>query len=400
MHSDGGNLYLQVTKGKSGKLRRSWIFRFTPRRPKGGPRQRARDMGIGGLDTLGLAEAREKAKACRALVLENIDPIEHRKAKVAAAVLEASKAKTFDQCRDAYFREHSAKWKNQKHRNEWMATLTSYASPVFGKMPVKDVDLPLVIRALEPIWAAKPETASRTRGRIEAVLDWAAVSGLRTGDNPARWDLLSKRFASRSQLFPIKHHPALPYDEIGAFVSKLRTYPEVSARALEFVILTAARSGEALGATWDEIDLQAKVWTIPGERMKAGKEHRVPLSAPALVVLKRMHEARQGDYVFPGGNRRSTRSSGMSLNMLLRRMGHGDITVHGFRSTFRDWVGERTSFEGDAAEAALAHAVGDKTRAAYERGDKFEKRRHLMDAWAAFCSGRAAAKVTPLRSAV
>jgi integrase len=374
-YGDGGGLYLRVAPGGA----KGWIFRY-------GGRGRRRDMGLGGYPSIGLAKARELAGDCRGMIAAGLDPIAARNEKRAAAAVEAAKAMTFDDCATAYITAHEAAWRNPKHRQQWKNTLSTYVSPVLGKLPVAAVDTGLVLKVLEPIWARKPETASRVRGRMEAVLDWAKVRGYRTGENPARWrGHLDHLLPAKSKVRKVEHHAALPYAQVGAFVASLHEQPGVSAHALEFLILTATRTGETLGATWDEVDIGAKLWTIPAGRMKAGKEHRVPLSDAALAVLKEMREIRHSDYVFPGGRDRRPLSE-MSLLMLLRRMKHGDITAHGFRSTFRDWAAERTTFPREVAEAALAHAIPDAVEAAYRRGDLVDKRRKLMDAWAAYCA--------------
>jgi integrase len=392
MHCDGGGLYLQAVLGAGGVTRKSWLFRFAEN-------GRERQMGLGSLDNVSLAQARDKAAECRRLRQEGIDPIEARDAQRAAAAAENAKTMTFDQCAAGFIAAHRAGWRNTKHASQWQNTLTTYVSPVFRNLAVRAIDVGLVIKALEPIWSTKPETASRVRGRIEAVLDWAAARGFRDGDNPARWKgRLDKLLPRPSKVRAVEHHAALPYDEISSFMVELREREGVAARAFEFAILTAARTGEVLGAQWSEIDSGAKVWTVPAGRMKSGREHRVPLSGAAVAVLKRMAKAREGDHVFPG-DRRATLSN-MAFLMLLRRMGRGDLTAHGFRSTFRDWAAERTNFPNEVVEMALAHAISDKTEAAYRRGDLFEKRRKLMDAWAAYChkSTMHVGKVVPPRT--
>ena len=392
MWSDGGGLYLQCTSRTDGKLRKSWIFRYA----SGG---RERQMGLGSIAIIGLAEAREKATECRRLHLAGVDPIEHRKAARMQAALDAAKALTFDECRDAYIKAHAAGWRNPKHRQQWQNTLKTYCSPVFGKVSVQAIDVALVMKALEPIWTAKPETASRLRGRIEAILNWAKVRGLRTGENPARWrGHLDHLLPARNKVRKVEHHAALPYEQVGAFMIQLRERDGIAARALEFAILTAARTNEVIGARWDEIDFAAKVWTVPKSRMKAGREHRVPLSDAVLTILQAMRSLRQDQYVF-AGDRRSILSN-MALLMTLRRMGRGDVTAHGFRSTFRTWAAERTGFPREVVEAALAHTTGNKVEAAYQRGDMFEKRRRLMHAWGQFCADApGAGEIVPLRSA-
>jgi integrase len=274
-------------------------------------------------------------------------------------------------------------------------------NPVFGSLPVQAIDVGLVMKVLEPIWSTKPETAGRVRGRIESVLDWASARGYRQGENPARWrghieNLLPKKGMVRR----VEHHAALPYTEIGTFIAELRKQEGVAAQALEFTILTAARTGEVIGAKWDEFDLGERLWTVPGERMKAGKEHRVPLSDAALAIVEKMAEIRQSEFVFPGG-RANRPLSNMAFFMLLRRMGCGDLTAHGFRSSFRDWAAERTAFPAEVADMALAHVVSDKVKAAYRRGDLFQKRRQLSDAWAKFCATPpSGSKVVPIRQLV
>ena len=392
IYPDGGGLYLQVTPGKI-RASRSWIFRYAD------ARQRERYMGLGSLDTVSLADARGKASDCRKLIEQGRDPIEARIARRAASEAQAAKAVTFDECAESYIASHGAGWRNMKHAAQWKSTLATYASPIFGRLPVPDIELGHVIRALEPIWTKKPETASRVRGRIEAVLDWAAARGFRDAENPARWKgRLEKLLPRPSKVRAVQHHTALPYADIGAFMQALRQRTGTAASALEFAILTAARTGEVLGAGWDEIDLKAKVWTIRASRMKSGREHRVPLSAAAVAVLERMLGLRQNDHIFPGDHQAML--SNMALLMLLRRMGYNALTVHGFRSTFRDWAAEQTNIASEVAEMALAHAVSDKTEAAYRRSDLFDKRRKLMDAWASYCGKRQSpAEIIPLRPA-
>jgi integrase len=393
MYCDGGGLYLQVTEGSDGAMRKSWLFRFatgeTAVSRSGKPRRVEREMGLGPYPSKSLADARKAADEARKLRELAIDPIEARKARRAASAVASAKAMSFDQCRDAYIEAHRAGWRNAKHGAQWTATLETYASPVFGALPVQAVDIGLVTKVLEPIWSKKPETASRVRGRIESILDWARVRGLREGENPARWrGCLEKLLPARAKVRKVEHHAAVPYPELPAFMASLRSQEGVAARALEFTIVTAARSGETLGARWSEIDLGAKVWIVPADRMKADREHRVPLSIGALTVLKAMQKVREGEFVFAGSRRAML--SNMAMAMLLRRMNRNE-TVHGFRSSFRDWVSERTNFPREVAEAALAHAIESKVEAAYRRGDLFEKRRKLMDAWGTFCTSAPAA---------
>lgn len=389
-YGDGGGLWLQVSQSGS----KSWIFRFTLS-------GKQREMGLGAVHTVTLPEAREKAKECRSILLEGKDPLEARKASKLAEALERAKMMTFDQCAAAYIAAHRSGWKNAKHASQWENTLETYASPIIGKMPVALVDTPLVMKVLSPIWQTKTETATRLRGRIESILDWATVSKYRQGDNPARWrGHLDKLLASPSRSKRTVHHPALPWQEIGAFMAKLREQDGIAAKAVELAILTACRSGEVRLATWAEFDLDAALWVIPADRMKAEREHRVPLSAAALALLRSM--PRMGDLVFPGVKSGNPLSD-MSLTAVLRRMKRGDITVHGFRSTFRDWCAESVanSFPREVCEHALAHSLPDKVEAAYRRGDLIEKRVMLMQAWADYC-GKVpeVASVTPIRGEV
>jgi integrase len=342
-------------------------------------------MGLGAVSAVSLAAAREKAAECRRLRVEGTDPIAARNTRRAKARLAAAKGITFDQCAAAYIAAHEAGWRHPKHRQQWRNTIATYVGPIFGAVPVQDVDVALVMQALEPIWSSKPETASRVRSCIEAILDWAKVREYRAGENPARWrNHLAKLLPKRSKVRNVTHFAALPYNEVAAFISDLRARQGVAARALEFAIMTASRTNEVLGATWSEIDLQARQWRISANRMKSGREHRVPLSEPAIAILRHMNDVRRSAYVFPGDPREKL--SNMAFLMLLRRMKRSDVTPHGFRSSFRDWVAECTDFSSEVAEAALAHVVGDKTEGAYRRSDLFERRRRLMDAWAEHCT--------------
>jgi integrase len=293
---------------------------------------------------------------------------------------------TFRQCAEAYIAAHEMAWKNPKHAAQWPSTLGAYVYPVFGDLPVQAIDVGLVMKVIERIWIEKPETASRVRGRIESVLDWATARGYRRGENPARWrGHLENLLPKKSKVRRVEHHAALPYSELPEFMVELRRQEGVAARALEFAILTVARTSEALGATWSEIDLERHLWVIPAERMKSGREHRVPLSEPAVAILAAMKEVREGGYVFPGGRARRPLSN-MAFLMRLRRMGRDDLTGHGFRSSFSDWCAERTNFASEVREMALAHTVSDKVEAAYRRGDLFRKRRQVMDAWARYAT--------------
>jgi integrase len=393
-YGDGGRLYLQV-KQVNEALTKSWIFRFTP--PSGGLR---RDMGLGSFDTYGLAEARELARECRKLVAEGRDPIEERKAARLEKKLDEAKAMTFAACAERYIASHKAGWSNPKHAAQWPATLGTYVYPVFGPLPVQTVDVGLVMKAIEPIWVQKPETAGRVRGRIESILDWATARGYRQGENPARWKgHLENLLPKKSKVRRVEHHAALPYAELPAFMIDLRGQEGIAARALELAILTAGRTGEVIGARWDEVDFDARLWMVPSERMKAGREHRVPLSDAVLAILEDMRAIRHSEFVFPGG-RIGRPLSNMGLLMTLRRMGRGDLTTHGFRSCFADWCAERTNFPAELREMALAHTVSDKVEAAYRRGDLYAKRRHLMDAWARFVTtAPAAGKVVAFAAA-
>jgi integrase len=354
-------------------------------------------MGLGPFPVVSLAAAREKAAECRRLTANGVDPIEARDAERAKDRAEAAKGVTFREAAERYIDNHRPGWRNGKHAAQWGSTLTAYAYPAVGSLPVHMIDTGLVLKALEPIWTAKPETASRVRGRIEAVLDWAASRGHRHGDNPARWrGHLKNLLPRRSKVEAVTHHAALPYAEVGRFMAALRRQEGVAAKALSFTILTAARTGEVIGARWNEFDIEAGVWTVPGSRMKSGREHRVPLSKAALSILRSM-EGVSEDYVFPGG-RRGRGLSNMALLAVLKRMAHSNVTTHGFRSSFRDWCAEQTNFPREVAEMALAHTVGDKVEAAYRRGDLFQKRRALAEAWAAYVSKPApGATVTPIR---
>ena len=393
---DGGGLYLRVSRTGS----KSWVFRFQ----LDGKR---RDMGLGPYPDISLAEARVKATAHRRQRHDGIDPLDAKVAQRAAQRLAVAKGRTFRECAAEFVEKNRAGWRNAKHRQQWENTLATYVYPTLGELPVAAIDTGLVMQVLDPIWTEKPETASRVRGRIEAVLDAATVRGFRQGPNPAQWKgNLAHILPARARVRKVVHHAALPFAELPAFLAALRNRPGMAARALEFGILTAARTDEVLGAPWCEIDLDAAVWTIPAERMKGGREHRVPLSRAARAVLEGVRPlAVQRDGwltpmapVFPGP-RRALPMSNMTMLMLLRRMQRGALTVHGFRSTFSDWAGERTAYPREVVEMALAHAIENKVEAAYRRGDLFEKRRKLMNAWAGFCMAPSGGTVTPIRSA-
>ncbi len=392
LYADGGGLYLQISAAGT----KSWIFRY---RMNG--RKTPRDMGLGAFHTVTLAEARDKAREARKLILEGVDPIEAKRARKQAQALEAASTLVFKDCAEKYISAHKAGWRNAKHAGQWTSTLETFAYPVFGNLPVSSIDTALVMKVLEPIWTEKTETASRVRGRIEAILDWATARGFRVGENPGRWrGHLDKLLPARSKVKKVKHHKALPYTEIGAFMKKLREQEGFASCALEWLILTASRTSETIGAAWDEIDFEGKTWTIPAERIKGGKEHRVPLPSEVLKIAKEMHKVKDGDYVFQGGKAGKPLSSNAML-ALLKRMDLQDLTAHGFRSTFRDWAAEQTNLPREVAEMALAHSIGDKVEAAYRRGDLFDKRKRLMAEWATYCDRTSkTAQVVPINQAL
>lgn len=376
-YCDGGGLYLQVHGGS-----RSWVYRYMIA-------GRTREMGLGPLHSVSLAEARIKAAAARKLKTDGVDPLEARRSegerKRLAEAEAAAKRVTFKDAADRYIKAHSAGWKNAKHAAQWPSSLETYAYPVFGEVAVDLIDTGVVLKALEPIWLVKPETASRVRGRIESVLDWARVRGYRQGENPARWrGHLDHLLPARSRVRKVEHHAALPFAEVGAFMRVLRAQEGAAARALELTILTAARTSEVLGAAWREIDLEAKVWTVPAERMKARREHRVPLCPEAVKLLEAQRKLATSELVFPGAKADAPMSN-MAMLMLLRRMKRGDLTAHEFRSTFRDWAAELTTYPNEVVEMALAHTIGNNVEAAYRRGDLFERRRQLMADWGGYC---------------
>lgn len=401
LHFVGGVAGLALQVLPSGG--RSWVLRAMI----GGKR---RDMGLGGFPDVTLAGARDAARDARAKIRAGIDPIEEGRA--ARSLLKAAQAAalTFEQCAEAYMAAHEASWRNAKHAQQWRNTLTSFAYPVMGKLLVRDVELQQVLAVLEPLWRTKTETASRLRGRIELVLDWATARGYRDGLNPARWrGHLDKLLPAPGKLIKPEHYPALPASELGEFMHELRQVDGVGARALEFAILTAARSGEVRGASWREFDLEEAIWNVPGSRMKAGKDHRVPLSPAAVKLLQGQPRDEKLELVFPAP--RGGKLSDMTLTSVIRRMnaragkprwvdprtGEG-VVPHGFRSTFRDWCSERTSYPNEVAEMALAHTIGDKVEAAYRRGDLLEKRRRMMNDWAAFCGKlEGKAEVIPIK---
>ena len=375
---DGGSLYLQITNANA----RSWIFRYGKHH-----------AGLGSAFNVTLEEARDLAYEYRKLLREGVDPLEARKARKVQARLEAAKAITFKQCAEKYIEAHRASWKGHKHLQQWQNTIEQHCGLING-LPVQAVDTEGVLAVLQPIWTTIPESASRIRRRIEAILAWATVRGYRTGANPAMWrNHLDKLLPRTSKVRKVAHHAALPYSEVPAFIAKLRQRERVTVKALEFAILTAARSGEVLGAKRDEFDLDAAVWSVPAQRMKGGRPHRVPLSPAAVRIVRNGGSA----FIFPGSNPGEPLSP-KAMHKALRRMGVA-VTVHGFRSTFKDWAGECTSVANEVSEMALAHQIESGVEKAYRRGDLFDKRRELMNAWARFCTNAGDADVVPLRTA-
>lgn len=378
IYADGGGLYLQVSAAGT----KSWLFRY-----RMGGRKTPRDMGLGSLVDVSLADAREKARDARTLIDRGIDPIDAKRAMRANLALARASAVSFKEAARSYIDAHSKSWRNPKHKDQWPNTLEQYVYPSIGNLPVAAVDVNHIVKILEPIWPKKAETASRVRGRIESVLDWAKARGYRAGENPARWrGHLENLLPKRSKVRRVQHHPALPYVEIGAFMALLREQEGIVALAMQFLILTAARTSEVVGARWREIDIDKATWTVPADRIKAGKEHRVPLSPRAVAILKKIRPGKidRDAYVFPGGRRGKPLSANAML-ALLKRIDRTDLTVHGFRSSFRDWCAEQTNYPRDVAEMALAHAVSDQTEAAYRRGDMLDKRVLLMKDWGTYC---------------
>jgi integrase len=374
-HADGGGLYLSISPNGG----RRWVFLF---RWHG----KLTEIGFGSARDVTLARARDLAGQGRAKLAEKINPKEYRKPTNGA---------TFGECADRVIEAMRPSWRNSKHAAQWEMTLRDYAAPL-RRLPADKITTDDVLSVLKPLWNEKPETASRLRGRIERVLDAAKAQGLRSGENPARWRGHLDQLLPKRQRLTRGHHAAMNYADVPAFTANLQTRQATAGLALEFAILTGARSGEVLGARWDEFDLERAVWTVPAQRMKAGREHRVPLSRRALKIVKAMQEARNGDFVFPG-KKAGKPLSVMALEMVLRRMKVDDVTVHGFRSAFRDWSAECTNFTNEVCEAALAHVIENKAEAAYRRGDLFEKRRKLMEAWAAYCAAPKTANVVTFR---
>lgn len=390
LYPDGAGLYLQV--GPTGS--KSWALRYQIA-------GKSRQMGLGSLHDFGLALARERARAARQLLADGIDPIDKRTKERSAMKAAAAKTITFKQAAEQYIKAHEAGWKSLVHAKQWTQTLTDYAYPVLGDLDVAHIETPHIKKVLDPIWTTKIETATRLRGRLESVLSWATASHHRTGENPARWKgHLDQLLARPAKLSKVKHHEAIPSDAMPAFMTKLRDMDSISARALEFTILTAARTGETIGATDSEIDLEGKVWIVPASRMKAGREHRVPLCARVIEIIKTVPRLKGNPYLFAGAKTGRGLSNMAMLELLKGMDGHASLTVHGFRSTFRDWAGDVSTFPREVIEQALAHGLKDKVEAAYYRSDALEKRRKLMDAWAGYCSRPPVVKgdnVTPLR---
>src|ERR1019366_2823741 len=363
-YGDGANLYLLVSKTGA----RKWVLHFTFR-------GKTKEMGLGSAASVPLADAREKAASARRKIAKGLNPIIERKRD--------SGIPTFGQMADDVRETLSAGFRNEKHKAQWKSTLETYAASLRAK-PVDTIGTDDVLAVLKPIWTVKAETASRVRGRIEKVLDAAKAKGFRDGENPARWRGHLDHLLPRPSKLARGHHAAMPYEDVAAFVAKLRKREAASAMALELCILTAARSGEILGMRWPEIDFDRKVWTVPADRMKAGREHRVPLSPRAVAILRKLEKLKTGEFVFPGQTRNKPLSN-MAMEMVLRRMKIEEATVHGFRSSFRDWAGNVSNFPREITETALAHVIGDKAEQAYRRSDALEKRRKLMEAWAAYC---------------
>ena len=379
-HADGPHtgLYLQVTPAR-GRITRSWVFRYTSPTTR-----KRRELGLGSAQIRKLADARSVSAELRLKVLNGIDPKDERDTTRAKAIAFRAHQITFDDAIEECLKAKASEWKNIKHGQQWRNTLTTYASPVLGKMSVDLITTELVHKVLQPIWHEKTETATRVRQRIESVLDWCKARGYCKGDNPARLKgALGELLPKSQKIKKVEHYPAIPYREINAFVTELRKQGGHAPLALEFMLLTASRTGEVVAAQWDEIDLSTKVWTVPAIRMKAGKEHRIPLSTRAVEILQKMKSAQQNEYIFPGHS--VTKNSHMSVGtcrIVMKRMEKfNQYTPHGLRSTFRDWASERTQFQNETLELALAHTIKNKAEAAYRRQDQLEKRAKLMQQW-------------------
>ena len=375
--ADGGGLYLQVSKvGK--RTTKAWLFRFALR-------GRERSMGLGSVNTFSLAEARERARLCRQQLDAGIDPIERRKSARAAEAAAVAKRKTFAEAATAFIADNKGGWRSAKHEAQWHATLRDYVLPKLAALPTAAIETAHVVSVLRPIWITKPETASRVRGRIESVLDWATANGFREGENPARWGgHLENILPKRVKLARVEHHAAVPYADIPEFMARVCAMDGAPARALETLVLTAVRTNELLGARWDEIDFATAVWTIPASRTKTHTEHQVPLSRRVLAILESL--PRRGDVVFPSAWSPRKPLGPSQLRRALGDAGGADATLHGFRSSFRDWAGDRSAFPREVIEMALGHKIANKAEAAYRRGSALEKRRRLMEAWADYCS--------------
>ena len=394
-HVDGNGLHLLVKASGA----RSWVLRYTLH-------GKTRDVGLSrcpealvllaqsGREELSLAQARDLAAIYRLKVRAGIDPLSERERQAEASRLVqaqvAAERVTFRAAAQSYLASRESTWRNAKHRQQWHNTLSAYVFPSLGALPVADIGTAEVLAVLEPIWKSKAETANRVRGRMEAIIDAARARGHFSGENPARWRGHLDKILPARQRLSRGHHAAMPYDEVPAFMEQLRARKAVAAMALEFTILTAARTGEVLGATWEEVDVEKRTWTVPAQRMKAGREHRVPLSNHAVELLNETRKL-ENPFLFPG--QRGGPMSGMAMAMLLRRMGH-ELTIHGFRSSFRDWASETTAFPHEVCEMALAHSISNKSEAAYRRGDIFDKRRMLMDEWAHFCCSEGGRRAT------
>lgn len=419
-HCDGGSLYLSVRPMKDGEgVSRSWIFRY---RRAG----RLRDLGLGPMTTVGLAAARERARQARQKLLDGVDPIEERNAARVAAAVSAARRMSFEQCAEGYIEANKSGWKNAKHADQWRSTLLTYAYPVIGSLPVDAVETVHVMQILEPIWKTKTETASRVRGRIEKVLDRAKVLKLRSGENPARWvGHLDQLLPKKSQVAPVENHPALPYSQLPEFMADLRKREGFGARALEYSILTAARSADTIGGKWTEIDQHDKLWTVPKDRMKGKKgarkrDHVVPLTRQAFAILEAAaRSGQENEYLFPGDNPGEPLSNAAMAAVIDRmnedrakaglpkwvdpQQGGREIVPHGFRSTFKDWCVEETEFPNEMSEMALAHTLPDKVEAAYRRGNMRERRRRMMADWATFATNQVAAsrsQIVPIRPGI
>lgn len=384
-YPDGQGLYLQV----SPTLSKTWVYRYQ----KGKTERR---HGLGSYPTVTLEVARNAAQLCRQIRNDGFDPIDYKRSIEAEKQLEEKKKVTFKECALIYIESKKSGWKNRKHESQWRNTLETYAYPIIGDLFVQNIDTDLVFEVLEPIWSTKTETASRVRQRIESIIDWAKVKKYRTGENPALWrGHLDKLLTERNKIQKVKHHPAMAYTDLPEYFQMLRKIETVAAKALAFAILTATRTSETRQARWSEIDLNNGVWIIPEERMKMEKEHRVPLTPECVSILKEIKHTHNNNYVFSGLKQNKAISDAALLKLL--KQTHSTLTVHGFRSTFRDWCAEMTNYPSWLAEAALAHSIRNQTQAAYERGDKFDKRRKLMNTWSNYCAkNKKVSNVTPI----